>query len=490
MKQLVQKLDTRLTAALPVLVFALFVLQPLMDILSFWVTELEWSNTLTLLLRMGVLALMCLTGFFLSKRKWIYLVTAAVAVVLAAGHIFAMYQYGITDLVGDLTNLVRVWQMPLTAICLITFLRRNERSYEGMKWGMTACLLLTLAVEVLAVLTHTEPHTYMDGKGYMGWFNNTNSQSNNLCMLLPVAMVCTYAKKGWKSPLFWLVTLGGFTAMYFMGPRLSYLGIAASGLGLGISAVLINVRNWKKLVVLTLIVLLFVSLMPLSPMVAHQKIYEQVQSDRQNGINAQLEEWDLPPLDEPGISEEELRRRQDLWVQALTPIYEFYAPDFVEIFGARKTIELHNYTYNILDITGLRPKKLKFAQLLMNDSPVSAQYFGLELSRFTVGENIYDVENDFHGIYYLYGWTGLTAMLAFLGYFIWLILRALTKSAKTYFTFDAAAWGIGLVMCLIHVYCTAGVLRRPNASFFLAAALAAVYYLVNLKKYDTPTLNQ
>ena len=59
MKQLVQKLDNRLTAALPVLVFALFVLQPLMDILSFWVTELGKSNTLTLLLRMGVLALMC-----------------------------------------------------------------------------------------------------------------------------------------------------------------------------------------------------------------------------------------------------------------------------------------------------------------------------------------------------------------------------------------------------------------------------------------------
>ncbi len=489
MKKLLKKIDERLAAALPVLVFALFLLQPLMDILSFWVTELEKSNTLTLLLRMGVLAMMCLAGFFLSRRKWIYWVTAAVAALLTAGHIFALWQYGITDLVGDLTNLVRVWQLPLTAICLITFLRRNEKTYKAMTWGMTACLILTLLVEVLAVLTHTEPHTYMDGKGYMGWFNNTNSQSNNLCMLLPVAMICTYQKKGWKSPLFWLVTLGGFTAMYFMGPRLSYLGIVASGLGLGISSVLIDPKTWRRLVVLALIVVLFLSLMPLSPMVAHQKIYEMVQSDRQNGINAQLEEWDLPALDEPGISEEELRRRQDLWVMALTPIYEFYAPDFVEIFGARKTIELHNYTYNILDITGLRPKKLKFAQLLMNDSPASAQVFGLELSRFTVNENIYDVENDFHGIYYLYGWTGLAAMLAFLGWFIWLIIKALTKSAKTYFTMDAAAWGIGLVMCLIHVYCTAGVLRRPNASFFLAAALAAVYYLVKLKKYETKILD-
>ena len=76
-------------------------------------------------------------------------------------------------------------------------------------------------------------------------------------------------------------------------------------------------------------------------------------------------------------------------------------------------------------------------------------------------------------------------MLAFMAWFFWLIVRALVKDAKKYYTLDAAAWGIGLVCCLIHVYCTAGVLRRPNASFFLAAAFAAVYYLVKLKNYET-----
>ena len=49
---------------------------------------------------------------------------------------------------------------------------------------------------------------------------------------------------------------------------------------------------------------------------------------------------------------------------------------------------------------------------------------------------------------------------------------------------DAAAWGIGFVCCLLHIYCTAGVLRRPNSSFYLAAILAAIYYLVTIKKYE------
>lgn len=189
----------------------------------------------------------------------------------------------------------------------------------------------------------------------------------------------------------------------------------------------------------------------------------------------------LPPLNESEASEAELSQRKEAWIEALTPIYSFYAPDFVELFGARKTIEMYNYAWNIKTITALRPKKLQFARLLMNDSPLSARFFGLELSRFTINGNIYDVENDLHGIYFLYGLAGLIVMLAFLLYFIGLILWALFKNAKFYFTLDAASCGIALIMCLIHVYCTAGVLRRPNASFYLSAILASIYYLVRIR---------
>ena len=119
----------------------------------------------------------------------------------------------------------------------------------------------------------------------------------------------------------------------------------------------------------------------------------------------------------------------------------------------------------------------------MEHSPTSARLFGVELDRFTVNGNIYDVENDLHGIYFLYGYAGLAAMLAFLGYFLLLIVRALVRDAKKYFTWDAAAWGIALCMCFAHVYNTAGVLRRPNASIYLSVVLAAVYYLVKIKTY-------
>ena len=40
-----------------------------------------------------------------------------------------------------------------------------------------------------------------------------------------------------------------------------------------------------------------------------------------------------------------------------------------------------------------------------------------------------------------------------------------------------------LLLLLVYSYCTAGVLRRPNASFYLSMVLALVYYLTRIKVY-------
>ena len=474
----------KLLSKLPMLVFALFILQPVMDVISFWMDRCGMGNSITLILRMGVLAATMLLGFYLSESKRTYYATAGVLGLILLCHVFACVQAGYRSPFTDLTNFVRVAQMPITAICLITMIKQNEDSYKAMRYGFLVNLLIIIAVEILAGITHTEPHTYMDGKGVMGWFQNTNSQSCILSMLPAVAVVLVMQRKGMKSPAFWIVLLGGMGALYAIGPRLSMIGLAATGLGLALCIVIIDRKQWKKAVVFVVATFAFLAFIGSSPMMHHQQIYEAVQGDRQETIDSIVSEAKLPQMKEEGVSEKELEVRKEAWIKSLTPIYEKYAPDFVEMFGLEKTMEIYDYTYVITDLTGARNKKIQFSRLLMDDSPASARLFGLELSRFTVNGNIYDVENDFHGIYFLYGIAGLAAMLVFLGYFVWLIIRALIKNWKQYFTLEAAGWGIALVMCLIHAYFTAAVLRRPNASFYLSAVLAAVYYLVKIKKYS------
>ena len=62
-------LRERLAPMLPKFLMILLILQPLMDILSFWTDRLGMSNTITLLLRFAVFAVVCVLGFVTSVAQ-------------------------------------------------------------------------------------------------------------------------------------------------------------------------------------------------------------------------------------------------------------------------------------------------------------------------------------------------------------------------------------------------------------------------------------
>ena len=64
------------------------------------------------------------------------------------------------------------------------------------------------------------------------------------------------------------------------------------------------------------------------------------------------------------------------------------------------------------------------------------------------------------------------------------IAAALLRDFRTTFTLEAAGCGIALCCALAHAYFTAGVLRRPNVTFYLAVLLAVSYGLTEKKKKD------
>ncbi len=468
---------------LPHAVYILFVIQPLMDVISYFTAKLGITNAFTLGLRLFVFAATVFVGFAVSKKKTVYYAVAIAALIIGAGHVFAALQFGYGDPAGDLTNYIRVLLMPFTALSLISAIKANEDCYEAMKKGIVTVLFIIIAVELAAAVSGTEPHTYADGEGFIGWFSNTNSQSAILTTVSPVAVAYVFEKKGHKSPHFIITLIASCLALCLFGTRLCYAGMAAMTLGLAASIVIIRPRSCLRALPFIIAAVFFIAAVPFSPMVRHQSKYNDFQSERQENVDNILSRppvADTSDTADTDNAETELTKKE--LIEKLTPIYEFYAADFVEIFGVEATIEMFDYTTDIYNITATRPKKLIFAQLLMDNSPPSSLFFGVELSRFTVNGNVYDVENDLHGIYYLYGALGLAAMFAFIGYFIYLIAEALIRDRRRYFTLDAASWGIALLMCLGHIYCTAGVLRRPGASIYLAATLAAVYYLTRLAK--------
>lgn len=490
-----------LSSHIHIYILFFMVIQPFLDVVSYWIQYAGMSTAPTLALRMALLGVTVVIAFLVTDNKKVYGIAFGISLFLLAGHMIAASLEGYLNPFTDLTNFMRVVQMPLITMCLITFCKINKNSFESIQMGFSLVLLIILAVELLSVITGTNPHTYSSGLGILGWFRNTNSQSANLCMLIPISLAWQLSWKERRPLLFWATTALGLMALYYFCTRLAYLGIGVTCIGLCVSIFLIRRKDWKIAVAFILIGILFLGLMPISPMMKNINANDRTQDERQGWLEDKLGEdaddvKDLinknnnPPArpDKPNQPHKITKEEHARLVKELTPIYKTYVPDFVKIFGAEKTMDMYGYTIDIRDFASIRLKKLMFAKILMSESGPMSHLFGLELDRFTVGENVYDVENDFHGIYYLYGAVGFAAYLAFLLYFVGLVIWALFKNVKKYFTYEAAGYGIAFLLCMAHAYNTAGVLRRPNSSVFLSAILAGIYYLVRVHTYPEPQI--
>ena len=466
-----------LTSHLPRLVFLLCIVQPLLDVLSYWLDALGLPNWPTLSIRFCMLALLLLAGLLLSQRRWIYWTALAVLFALTAGHTWACLLTGYSDPVGDWANLLRIYQMPLSTICFITFLNRDRRVYDALRKGMVCCLGIIAAVEVLSLVTGTNSYTYPNKSlGVLGWFYFANAQSAILSMLVPVSLVWAMERWFHRPATVCLFVVGGFSILFFFGTRLAFLTLAATGIGLLITLLLVDRKQKRNMGILLICTCLFLGCFTFSPMYRNQV---QVQA------NAQLKQADIDAM--VAADEKEAAARsltgEDYELARLQSAYEAYMGGLVHKFGLPRVAALYGYSDQASDLADVRQLRINYCRLLLEDSPTASAIFGLELADLTYEGYIYDVENDFHGIFFLCGGAGLSLLLAFLACFLVLIFRALLKDFRRFFTFQLGGWGIACITFLAHAYATAGVLRRPNASIYLSAILAGIYYLVKLRFY-------
>lgn len=461
---------------LPAIMLLLFVVQPVMDVLSFGLTECGVSNTVSLCLRFLVLFGTGALGFALSRHKKVYLALGGIVLIFAVLHgwacIIAGYD-GWQNPVYDLTNYMRVVQIPLFTLCFITFLRETgEDGYQTVERGFVINFGLIVLVEILSTVTGTDPHTYANKQiGVLGWFYFANSQSAILSAMVPVVLIKALRSK--KLSVFIVSTAICFGVLYAFATRLSYLAIFVCAVGL-ILVMLLSRKVKKRAVAVLLIGAVVCGVgFPMSPMYKNQAAHMKIVQQKQLQADAMIEEQEK-------LHHTTVEKSPEI---CLLPVYEEHLGGLVDRFGASRVMQAYNYTSDAERLSGWREMKLIYCRFLMEDAGKSAMLFGLDLSDMTWKNENYDVENDLHGIYYLYGTVGLVLFVVFLLYFAVLILRALLQDFKKYMTWEAGAFGISLCLLLLHVYCTAGVLRRPNASFYLSVVLAVIYYLITIRKY-------
>lgn len=461
----------RVRQHLPQIILLLFIIQPLMDILSYWQIELGMSGMLTLLLRSAVLLGTILLGFYLSKHKRLYGALTGIVILLAVLHGWACIRgyNGWGDLVSDLTNYIRFIQIPYFTLCFITFFRDSgEQGYRAAEKGFVINFGIIVAAELFSAVTGTDPHTYANkGIGLLGWFYFANSQSAILSAMVPMVMMQLIRKKNTAR------LIGGtvicFGVLYLFATRLAYFSIFICAAGLIIVLLLCRKTEKKTIAVLAVGAVVCAAGIGISPMHQNQQASHQVSVQKQLAFDEQVEQTkEQQNTDDPSVY--------------LIPAYEKYLGPMMDRFGAQRVLEAYQYTEDVSILKDWRKMKIIYCRFLLQEAPKEAAVFGMELGDMTWENQVYDVENDLHGIFFLYGAVGLLLFALFLLYFVWIIIRALIKDFRSTMTLEAGAVGIALCTMLLHVYATAGVLRRPNASFYLSVLLAVVYYMVHLRQ--------
>lgn len=503
MQKHIENTKRALLRRLPLMIIIYCVMQPILDVIGYWQMMLGLGNALTLGLRMLLLIGSVLLGFLLSDNKKYYYITAAVLLVLTGLHVAANLPGGYTEPVTDLVNLMRIYLMPLTVLCFCTFLqKRGAAAFHAMKKGLILNLLLIALVELISVLTGTDRETYRhEHIGVLGWFYWANSQSAILSMMAPI-VIC-WALHRWPDKLLpvALFAIASEGLLYFFGTRLTFGAMVAGGLGVGVCLFLADRKRWQQALTIFLITALFTAAFPISPMARRMKAVNEINEKNEANISKEnieiIEQETELSTDSEGetvvIRKTTKKPKTSKAWKKLKKVYRSYLPGLVSHFGYTRVINKYDYTTDAAILGDWRIEKLSFCELLMEDSSPMCHCFGLNLldMREFVPKGVrneetgvwedgyinYDVENDFHGVYFLLGSVGLILMVCFLLYFGLLALCSVVKDFRRSFTAEMIGFAGAYVFGMLHAYFTVSVLRRNNASVYMALVLAGLWYL-------------
>ena len=424
--------------------------QPVLDILSYWLGKLPHGSSVSLGLRMIILALTILYTWFLSERKkpmiLMFVVLAAFWILHAGNCLIVGYQSPVSDFI----NYARTAQIPILAYCCAVLLSKTRDPLPLLEKLFTLSLYFIAFITVLAVITGTTVFSYTRWNvGYSGWFGWTNSQSAIYAVLTVFSVFPALTRRNWLQA--GLRCAVGFLLLFFLGTRLAYAEIFFIAVASVASMLMTRRFDWRSAAVILVFAALCGVCFSLSPMAVNQRLYQDSVAEQQQAADD-----------------------SDLTVDEL---YEKYMSAMVNRFGMEAVKNVYHNSRDVSVIGDVRLYKINYCKMVMAQLPLSSRLFGFELAETRHQQSIFDVENDFHGIFFLYGIVGLALLLGYFIYFAIKALRGLLRGDSAANKMWLLAACVSVLLLIINSYFSASVLRRPNASFYLSVSLAIVSFL-------------
>ena len=118
------------------------------------------------------------------------------------------------------------------------------------------------------------------------------------------------------------------------------------------------------------------------------------------------------------------------------------------------------------------------AHFIMEDSDFLTHLTGYEFGNI---RNAYeDLENDWHAMYYYYGYIGIGSYILVIVYLAWRILKLLIRSFEESLTLLNFTLLLSFVILLGLAGFSGALFRRPNASIYLSLVIAMIWHATRL----------
>ena len=477
-------LKKRLDGHLAGFMAALLLMQPLLDVASYFMQG-AGATLATTLLRCLLLVVVSGYGFLLSDRKQLYAALLAVLGGFWLLHVLNCLRVGYADPVGDAAEYLKLVQFPLWTVSFVTFYRRREELL-----GRTAGLLAANFVTVLAVIglsfaTGHPGYTYnMPGRGVqmglLGWFAVPNAQSAIVCML--AAGLLLWAFRTENLAVFSGACLLGFGLLYFTGTRLTYYSALLLAVAF-IVLILISRQHYRYCFPLLAALALLVVFHSSSVMAQRTALSSDSWATYQEKADLVLGEgWDFTYREGEEIPPEKLGKIRQVYTEVYGQPEGVFGGallgDLYDRFGVDRVMAYFDYSTKPSDLYDMRSKRRAVLGLLWEEKDALTKLLGFEYGESWINGQPYDLENDFPALPYYYGYLGTALYLLFAAYFLLSALKGFVQGLRDlpgFLTMELGAYGLVYCLALAAAQFSGNVLRKPNVVVYLSLAAAQLF---------------
>lgn len=454
--------------------------QPLLDVLAFW-TRSE-NGTAAGYIRLAVMGVLCLVVLVKIRtyKRFIPAISAVALVFLL--HAFNCMKNGYVGFLSDTRMILSMIYLPVLAVCFCCLLDSDDLRDQAIK-GILGNFILETVVIVLSYLTGTYTHTYPEGIGISGWV----IQENRCCHSDILASVCVFAaywsvisKKKWINIT---IPAACFVLLITNGTTVSYMTLLAICAGY---PVFILFRSFVKkektdasqrLVSGTMAVLFVTAVLvfPWTPRYKMDEIKRSFFDDREERFAAEMDAlgYNVYEMTLDDIFNDEVAHEHFVYY------YKTFVFGSVDPLGRRysfdRIIRAYNGTVNADVLGDTRDMKNVYVRFIFEDSNLLTRIFGIEYDKIGADKGN-DLENDWFAILYYLGYFGFALTVLACLYLYFRIIRLLKGNFRESLTDLNFTLLLGFTMQLGMAYFSGAIMRRPNASVYVALFIAMIFY--------------